>query len=84
MTTAEHFGPARPRTRRSHGAVLDLLARAADVVRRWHRMHRAIGELRELDDRLLEDIGLNRSTLFAAARERHGFGKRGFRGFGDS
>jgi uncharacterized protein YjiS (DUF1127 family) len=41
-------------------------------------MSRAMGELRELDDRMLKDIGLSRSTLYAAARDVHGFGDRGY------
>ncbi len=77
MTTAEYFGLARPRTNRLSGAGLFVLA-TLSTIRRWARMQRAIHELRQLDDRMLADIGLNRSSLYAAAREVHGFGNRGY------
>jgi uncharacterized protein YjiS (DUF1127 family) len=76
MTTAEYFGLARPRSPRFFGAGLFVYI-AASQVRRWLRMRRAISELRQLDDRMLSDIGLSRSTLYAAAREVHGFKDRG-------
>ena len=76
MTTAAHFGPARPYARPAPERTSAKLGRFVDIFRRWLRMRRALAELRELDDRLLDDIGLCRSTLYAAARERHGFGNR--------
>ncbi|MEJ8571446.1 DUF1127 domain-containing protein [Microbaculum marinum] len=73
MTTVPHFAPAGARIRQRRMSLVDRLARGWDVVCRWRRMRRAIAELSELDDRLLDDVGLSRSTLYARARERHGF-----------
>lgn len=74
MTTAEYFGLARPRGERAYEVAGSLVYQAIEAFMRWRRMRRAIGELRELDERMLKDIGLSRSTLYSAAREVHGFG----------
>jgi len=78
MTTVEYFGLARPRSRTPFEVAGSMFTRTWDAFRRWRRMSRAMGELRELDDRMLKDIGLSRSTLYAAARDVHGFGDRGY------
>ena len=80
MTTAEYVGSARlrhrqPRWKRTFANAVAAFAAAVDHFRRWYRMRRAVRELRDLDDRMLSDIGLNRSTLHAAAREAHGLSK---------
>lgn len=80
MTTAEYFGLARPQSPSLFDAG-QVARNALATVRRWCRMRRALVELRELDDRMLTDIGLCRSTLYAAAREVHGFRDRGHGGF---
>ncbi|WP_436639779.1 DUF1127 domain-containing protein [Microbaculum sp. FT89] len=80
MTTAEYFGLARPQSPSLFGAGQFVHSTFA-MVRRWCRMRQALVELRELDDRMLTDIGLCRSTLYATAREVHGFKDRGHGGF---
>jgi uncharacterized protein YjiS (DUF1127 family) len=73
MSTAELFGLDQPGRERTINGIGSALYRACDAMRRWYKMRIAIGELRELDDRMLSDIGLSRSTLYSAAREVHGF-----------
>lgn len=80
MTTAEYFGAERPA---AHGAAAALMAAARSaigLVGRYRRMRRALHELNRLDDRMLKDIGLSRSTLNASALDVHGFGGLGHGG----
>lgn len=42
----------------------------ASAMRRWHVRRQTIHALLELDDHILKDIGLSRSTVFAAARDQ--------------
>ena len=44
------------------------IRRAAAVMRRYFEERQAIARLRELDDRMLRDIGLHRSEIMAAVR----------------
>ncbi len=81
MTTAEYVGLARPRSGRTAGSAGSFVLNAYRSLRRWARVRRTIRELSHLDDRMLSDIGLNRSTLFVAAREANGFRDRGHGGF---
>lgn len=73
MTTVEYHDLARPAARSALEGVAAAMLAAVDAVRRYVRMRRALAELRGLDDRMLKDIGLSRSTLHAAALEVHGF-----------
>src|SRR5215475_14478989 len=43
--------------------VLGRLEKAIDSYRAWRDRHAALRELRRLDDRLLQDIGLSRADL---------------------
>jgi uncharacterized protein YjiS (DUF1127 family) len=81
MTTAEYFGQTRPRNQRTFGNAGAFVLSAIRTWRRWSRMRRAIVELNGLDDRMLSDIGLSRSTLYVSAREAYGFKDRGHGGF---
>lgn len=69
MTTADYYGLARPGRERTFDGVFAVLENAADRYRRWRKLRRAVGELRGLDDRMLKDIGLSRTTLYAAASD---------------
>ena len=44
------------------------IRQAAAVMRRYFEERQAIARLRELDDRMLRDIGLHRSEIMAAVR----------------
>ncbi len=79
MTTAQYFGPERPARSFSDG-LMATAGSAFGAVRRYLRMRRALVELRQLDDRMLKDIGLSRSTLYASALDAHGFGGLGHGG----
>jgi len=81
MTTAEYYGLARPRGERHFSAAAAFALNAFRSLRRWARIRRTVHELSHLDDRMLNDIGLNRSTLFAAAREASAYRDRGHGGF---
>jgi uncharacterized protein YjiS (DUF1127 family) len=48
------------------------------AVRRWHQRRQTIRTLLELDDHLLKDIGLTRSTIFAAVRDQKEAMRRGW------
>ncbi|MEJ8571442.1 DUF1127 domain-containing protein [Microbaculum marinum] len=87
MTSAEYFGAARPGLHRplgdalAAGGVAGIVALVADAgagvcrrLSRWRKLRRAVGELGRLDDRMLKDIGLSRSSLYASARDGLGIG----------
>mgnify|MGYP000563181738 CR=1 FL=1 len=76
MTTADYVGQAQPRSASAFGEAGALVRTVFETVGRWWRMRKALAELRDLDDRMLNDIGLSRSTLLSAARDVHGFGPR--------
>lgn len=44
-------------------SLVNLLLTARDGLAGWRRKHRAYSELMALDDRLLADIGINRSEV---------------------
>jgi uncharacterized protein YjiS (DUF1127 family) len=46
-----------------------LLARGLDVLRTWQHRHRGRRALRQLDDRLLRDIGVSRAEAAREARK---------------
>jgi uncharacterized protein YjiS (DUF1127 family) len=48
------------------------------AVWRWHLRRQTIRALLELDDRILKDVGLSRSTVFAAARDQNEAMRRGW------
>jgi uncharacterized protein YjiS (DUF1127 family) len=87
MTTAEtaaHGGyraQPRPRSERITDAAGAFVSVAIEACRRWGRMHLAVVERNGLDNRILSDIGLGRSTLYTTAREAYGFKDRGHGGF---
>lgn len=62
---------ARPRPARSSAAAAapGLLRRIAATLATWQARHRQRRELRELDDRLLRDIGISRAAAEAEARK---------------
>ena len=47
-------------------AVAELVENAIDAVRTWRRRRAAIAELSRLDDRLLNDVGIDRNEIRAA------------------
>jgi uncharacterized protein YjiS (DUF1127 family) len=77
MTTAEYYGVARPRRQAAgiefdpgfSAVIIALLADTWDRYCEWRRLRRAVSELRGLDERMLKDIGLSRSTLYSAAAD---------------
>lgn len=64
-TTTINFSCAPVGNRAWAWAVL-ILALCMDACRRWHERREAARHLQELDDRLLEDIGISRGDIRAA------------------
>jgi uncharacterized protein YjiS (DUF1127 family) len=60
-----HHWPSRPVWQRLHA----LLARALDVLRIWQDRCRSRRTLRQLDDWLLQDVGLSRAVAAREARK---------------
>lgn len=69
MKTTTYLSTVQTRPfRRVWQRIPGLLARGLDVLRTWQRRCRGRRALRQLDDRLLKDIGISRA---AAAREAY-------------
>lgn len=58
-------GAIRVHAYKAVSAVAELVANTVDAVRRWRRRRAAIAELSRLDDRLLNDIGIDRNEIRA-------------------
>lgn len=87
MTTA-HVAGHTPLTGVTHpcgqqpfGAAGRFARTAFGSLGHWLRVRRATFELLRLDDRMLSDIGLSRSTLFSAAMEVERAKDRGYGSF---
>ena len=76
MTISHNCGPAHARPDFPFARAAAFGA-AWSYIRRWLRMRRAVDRLRDLDDRMLMDVGLTRDSIEARMRSVHRIRSRG-------